>query len=112
MLNKKIISLSLVAITSLAASEIELSKISVESTTVTEVSENAQVSADLADALYDTVPSIDMNRRSGIANDIYIRGQKRDNISFEVDGTKVQGACPNRMDPPVSHILANQIDTV
>jgi iron complex outermembrane receptor protein len=53
-----------------------------------------------------------MNRRSGIANDIYIRCQKRDNITVEVDGTKVYGACPNRMDPPVSHILANQIDEI
>ncbi len=109
---KKIIPLSLVVIASLNAAEVELPQINVESTIITEVSENAQVSADLAEALSSSVPSIDMNRRSGIANDIYIRGQKRDNISVEVDGTKVQGACVNRMDPPVSHILANQIDEV
>ena len=112
MLYKKIIPLSLVVIASLNATEVELPKISVESTTITEVSQNAQVSADLAYALSSSVPSIDMNRRSGIANDIYIRGQKRDNISVTVDGTKVYGACPNRMDPPVSHILANQIDEI
>jgi iron complex outermembrane receptor protein len=53
-----------------------------------------------------------MNRRSGIANDIYIRGQKRDNISVSVDGTKVCGACVNRMDPPTSHIVTNQIESV
>ncbi|WP_294965334.1 TonB-dependent receptor [Sulfurimonas sp.] len=109
---KKIIPLSLIAIVSLYASEVELAPISVESTVITEVSQNAQVSADLADALSTSVPSIDMNRRSGIANDVFIRGQKRDNISVEVDGTKVCGACPNRMDPPISHILANQIETV
>ncbi len=108
----KIIPLSLIAIASLYASEIELAPINVESTTITQVSENAQVSADLAQAISASVPSIDMNRRSGIANDIYIRGQKRDNISVEVDGTKVCGACVNRMDPPVSHILANQIDEI
>ncbi|MBU1989240.1 TonB-dependent receptor [bacterium] len=109
---KKIIPLSLIALSSLYANEVELSTISVESTVLKEVSQNAQVSADLSDALSKSVPSIDMNRRSGIANDIYIRGQKRDNISVEVDGTKVCGACPNRMDPPVSHILANQIDEI
>lgn len=109
---KKIIPLSLSVITILGANEIELPKINVESTTITEVSQNAQVSADLAQALSSSVPSIDMNRRSGIANDIYIRGQKRDNISIEVDGTKVCGACPNRMDPPVSHIVTNQIESV
>lgn len=108
----KIIPLSLVALASLYSAEVELTPISVEATTVTEVSKNAQVSADLAQALSGSVPSIDMNRRSAIANDIYIRGQKKDNISVEVDGTKVCGACPNRMDPPVSHILTNQIDSI
>jgi len=106
------ISLSFIAITSIYATEVELSTINVESTILTEVSQKAKKSADLAEALSTSVPSIDLNRRSGIANDIYIRGQKRDNISVEVDGTKVCGACVNRMDPPVSHVLASQIDTV
>ena len=112
MFRKKIIPLSLVLISSLYGEDIVLSEVGVESTVITEVAENAQVSADLATALSSSVPSVDMNRRSGIANDILIRGQKRDNISVEVDGTKVYGACPNRMDPPVSHILANQIESV
>ena len=108
----KIIPLSLVALASLYATEVELAPIGVESTVITEVAQNAQTSADVAAALSVSVPSIDMSRRSGIANDILIRGQKRDNINVEVDGTKVYGACPNRMDPPVSHILANQIDSI
>ena len=112
MLHKRIIPLSILTVALLNATDIELSKINVESTLITEVAQNAQVSADISQALSASVPSIDMNRRSGIANDIYIRGQKRDNISIEVDGTKVHGACVNRMDPPISHILANQIDTV
>ena len=109
---KKIIPLSLVAVLSLSANEIQLDTIGVESTIITEVAQNAEVSADAAEALSSRVPSIDISRRSGIANDIFIRGQKRDNISIEVDGTKVHGACPNRMDPPTSHILANQIEKV
>jgi iron complex outermembrane receptor protein len=109
---KRIIPLSLIAVATLSANEATLAPISVESTTITEVSQNAKVSADLAEALKKSVPSIDMSRRSGIANDIFIRGQKRDNISVEVDGTKVCGACPNRMDPPVSHVLASQIEEV
>lgn len=100
------------AVASIYAAEVQLAPISVESTVVTEVSQNAKTSADLAQALSSSVPSIDMSRRSGIANDIFIRGQKRDNISVEVDGTKICGACPNRMDPPVSHILASQIEEV
>ena len=109
---KKSITLSLLTLSALYASEVNLSTLKVESTLITEVAQNAQTSADVAQALSTSVPSIDMSRRSGIANDILIRGQKRDNINVEVDGTKVYGACPNRMDPPVSHILANQIDEV
>ncbi len=108
----RIIPLSFIAVASLYAAEIKLAPISVESTLITEVAQNAKISADLAQALSAKVPSIDMSRRSGIANDIFIRGQKRDNISVEVDGTKVCGACPNRMDPPVSHVLASQIEDV
>ncbi len=108
----RIIPLSLIAVASLYAAEVELAPISVESTIITEVAENAQTSGDVAQALSKSVPSIDMIRRSGIANDVLIRGQKRDNISVTVDGTKVCGACPNRMDPPTSHILASQIDEI
>ena len=108
----KIIPLSLIAVAALYSAEVELDSIDLESTYVTDVSKKAQTNADLAEALTKEVPSIDISRRSGIANDIIIRGQKRDNISVEVDGTKVCGACVNRMDPPVSHILASQIDTI
>ena len=109
---KRLIPLSLVAVASLYASEVQLDTIAVESSVITEVAENAKTSGDVAQALSTKIPSIDMSRRSGIANDIFIRGQKRDNISVEVDGTKVCGACPNRMDPPTSHILASQIDEI
>jgi len=109
---RKSITLSLLTLSILNAADIQLETIGVESTLLTEVAQKAQTSADVAQALSTTVPSIDMSRRSGIANDILIRGQKRDNITVEVDGTKVYGACPNRMDPPVSHILANQIETI
>lgn len=109
---RKIIPLSLITLSLLHANEIKLEKINIESTVVEEISQNAQISADLAQSLSTSVPSIDMNRRSAIANDIFIRGQKRDNISVEVDGTRVQGACPNRMDPPISHVLTSQIEEV
>jgi len=109
---KKTITLSLLAVSALYSADITLDPIEVESTIVTDVAQKAQTSADLAQALSDNVPAIDMNRRSAIANDILIRGQKRDNITVEVDGTKTYGACVNRMDPPVSHVVANQIDKV
>jgi iron complex outermembrane receptor protein len=109
---KKKIFLSLITLSSLYAQDVTLSSISVESTKITDVAQNAQTSADVANALSNSVESVDMIRRSGIANDILIRGQKRDNITVEVDGTKTYGACVNRMDPPVSHVVANQINTI
>ncbi len=69
-------------------------------------------SADLAEALSKNVPSISLIRRSGIANDIMLRGQKRDNINVTIDGTKVYGACVNRMDPPTSHVVTHAIENV
>jgi iron complex outermembrane receptor protein len=109
---KKTLTLSFLAVSALYSADVALDPIEVEATVVAEVAQKAQTSADLAQALSNNVPAIDMNRRSAIANDILIRGQKRDNITVEVDGTKVYGACVNRMDPPVSHVVAKQIDQV
>jgi iron complex outermembrane receptor protein len=87
----------------------QLGTIAVESTKLTDVSGEQVKSADLAEALAKNVPSVSIVRRSGIANDIILRGQKKDNINILIDNTKVYGACPNRMDPPTSHILTNNI---
>ncbi len=69
-------------------------------------------SADLAEAISNNAPSASLVRRSGIANDIILRGQKRDNINIIVDGAKVCGACVNRMDPPTSHIVTHLVKDV
>ncbi len=69
-------------------------------------------SADVAEAIAKNSPSVSLVRRSGIANDLIVRGLKKDNISILIDGTKIYGACPNRMDPPLSHVLANNIDYI
>ncbi len=99
-----------------AAESVNLGKVTVQSsvikTEVTNVSGKDLKSADLADALANTVPSIDIQRRSAIANDIILRGQRKDNINIIVDGGKIYGACPNRMDPPTSHIITSNIKKV
>lgn len=97
----------------LQAETIKLDTIAVEATAVVDdVSGEQLKSADLGEALSREVPSIQMVRRSGIANDIIVRGQKKDNINILVDGTKTYGACPNRMDPAISHIPTNNIERV
>ena len=115
---KKFISLSLITTAILLnASEVEtLDSISVVETAnskiVKDVSDEQIKSADLAEALSKNVPSISIVRRSGIANDIILRGQKKDNINILLDDAKIYGACPNRMDPATSHVLTNNIQSV
>jgi len=98
------------------AETVQLDEVSVEaevnSVKINDFSGEELKSADLADSLMRTVPSISVVRRSGIANDIILRGQKKDNINVLMDGTKTYGACPNRMDPAISHILTNNIESV
>lgn len=114
-MNKKIC-LSVVCALCLNAYATDLGTIEVsglsKSKVIEDISKEEIKSADLADALYKQTPSIDLVRRSGIANDIILRGQKRDNIVVTVDDAKVYGACPNRMDPPTSHIVVSNIDNV
>ena len=115
---KRFISLSLVTTAVLLnASEVtSLDTISVVETAnskiVKDVSDEQIKSADLAEALSKNVPSISLVRRSGIANDIILRGQKKDNINILLDDAKIYGACPNRMDPSTSHVLTNNIQSV
>jgi len=90
----------------------QLNTISVEATKLSDVSGEEVKSADLAEALAKKIPSVSIVRRSGIANDIILRGQKKDNINILIDNAKVYGACPNRMDPPTSHVLTNTIDSI
>ena len=93
-----------------------LDKISVIETTnskiVKDISSEQIKSADLAEALSKNIPSISIVRRSAIANDVILRGQKKDNINILLDNAKIYGACPNRMDPPTSHVLTNNIESV
>lgn len=111
----RILGLSLVCITAINATE-SLGTIDVEekanTTIVKDVRGEDIKSADLGEALSKKKANINISRRSGIANDILIRGQKKDNITVTIDGAKVCGACPNRMDPPISHVLTNNIDFI
>lgn len=113
---KKGIYLSLACSLWINAAEVELETINVATKVDTEVVKDVSgediKSADLGEALFKQSASVALSRRSGIANDIVVRGQRKDNINVTVDGTKVHGACPNRMDPPISHILTNNVDYI
>ncbi|MDD3601831.1 MAG: TonB-dependent receptor [Sulfurovum sp.] len=113
---KKLVCLSVAASFCLHAANVELGTIEVEEKIETEVIKdvsNEEIkSADVAEGLAKESSSVWLVRRSGISNDIIVRGQKKDNINVTIDGTKVFGACPNRMDPAISHMLTNNIESI
>ncbi|MDD2699311.1 MAG: TonB-dependent receptor plug domain-containing protein, partial [Arcobacteraceae bacterium] len=115
-MTKKIVTLSLCTASFLIATEVDLGKVEVTANGVTSKVENISneelKSADLAEALSKNSASVSLIRRSGIANDIIVRGQKKDNIAVDIDGCCIAGACPNRMDPPTSHIVTNNVENV
>jgi iron complex outermembrane receptor protein len=114
-MDRKIL-LSLCASTILFGADSVPSQLEVIGNKLTQTIENISgedlKSADLAEALSKESSSVSMIRRSGIANDILVRSQKKDNIAVDIDGCCIAGACPNRMDPPTSHIVTNNVDDV
>ncbi len=109
---KKALYLSMACMAMVHAADMTMETIDVEATVLEDVSGDEVKSADLAEALVQEIPNISLVRRSGIANDIILRGQKKDNINVLVDGGKIYGGCPNRMDPPTSHIMTNNISSI
>ncbi len=67
---------------------------------------------DIGEILSNLYPEINHIRKGGTANDIVIRGFGRDNINVLLDGARIYGACPNRMDPPIFHMSTPQIKEV
>lgn len=52
-------------------------------------------------------------KKGGYALDPVMRGVKYDQINVQIDnGVKIEPACPNRMDPPTSHVQAEELEKV
>lgn len=113
---KRVLGISLVASTLLMAETGVLDAITVEAETFTkevkDINGEELKSADLADALSRNSSSITLIRGSAVANDIILRGQKRDNINILMDDAKIYGGCSNRMDPAITHINSDNIENV
>ncbi|MGJ0333743.1 TonB-dependent receptor [Aliarcobacter cryaerophilus] len=113
---KNITMLSFVVATALNANEAttlnEITIVESNSKLIKDINSEELKSADLAEALTKNSANISVVRRNGIANDIILRGQKKDNINILIDNAKIYGACPNRMDPPTSHVVTNNIKSV
>lgn len=51
-------------------------------------------------------------RKGGIAADIVLRGYQGSNLNVLIDGMRVQGACPNNMDPAAFHVDLAEVERV
>ena len=80
-----------------------------ESLTIREVRESS--AKDVGEALKQ-VDGMSYVRKGAIANDVVLRGFQRDNINVLIDGVRLHGACPSRMDPPAFHVDFAEVDQI
>ena len=67
---------------------------------------------DIGDYLRE-VPNINAVRKGGANLDPVIRGYKFNQLNIQVDnGLRMEGGCPNRMDPTTAHVEAGDIEAI
>jgi len=59
-----------------------------------------------------TLPGVDAIRRGGCGLDPVVRGLKEDRINLLVDGSRIYGACPSRMDPPTMYVAPWSLESI
>jgi iron complex outermembrane recepter protein len=59
-----------------------------------------------------SVPGVGKTRRGLIGSDVTMRGFHGQDVNVLVDGQRVCGACPSRMDPPAFHVDLGEIERV
>lgn len=80
-----------------------------ETLTIREVRESP--ARDIGEALQN-VPGLSSVRKGAIANDIVLRGFQRDNLNMFLDGMRLHGGCPSRMDPPSFHFDFAEVESI
>jgi len=58
------------------------------------------------------VPGVSVKRTGMFGLDPVLRGFREDQVNLLIDGTKVWGACPGRMDPPSSQVDVDSIEEI
>lgn len=80
-----------------------------ESLTIREVRESP--ARDMGEALQ-ALPGLTLVRKGAIANDVVVRGLQGDDINVFLDGVRIHGGCPSRMDPPSFHFDFAEVDSI
>nr|WP_243750537.1 TonB-dependent receptor [Thiomicrorhabdus marina] len=58
------------------------------------------------------INGVDASRMGGHGVDLNIRGQSLSQLNILLDGAKIEGGCPNRMDPPTAYAELSSYDTI
>lgn len=58
------------------------------------------------------INGIEASRMGGHGVDLVVRGQKESQLNILIDGAKIEGGCPNRMDPPTAYAELSSIDEI
>jgi iron complex outermembrane receptor protein len=58
------------------------------------------------------ISGVDASRMGGHGVDLVIRGQAASQLNILIDGAKIEGGCPNRMDPPTAYAEVSSFDEV
>ncbi len=58
------------------------------------------------------ISGVDAARMGGHGVDLVIRGQQASQLNVLLDGAKIEGGCPNRMDPPTAYAEMSSFDQV
>lgn len=66
---------------------------------------------DAGEAL-EALPGVWKLRKGGIANEVVVRGAQSRDLAIFVDGQRLYGACPNKMDPATFHADFSEIDRI
>lgn len=58
------------------------------------------------------INGVDGSRMGGHGVDLVMRGQRESQLNILIDGAKIEGGCPNRMDPPTAYAELSSIDQI
>ena len=63
-------------------------------------------------AVFRQFSGVEAQRLGGVGLDILIRGQGQSAVNILIDGGKIEGGCPNRMDPPTHYTELSSFDKI
>ncbi|MBE0493871.1 MAG: TonB-dependent receptor [Thiomicrospira sp.] len=63
-------------------------------------------------AVFRQISGVEASRLGGHGLDLVIRGQSQSQVNILIDGGKVEGGCPSRMDPPTSYVELSSFDKI